>query len=1140
MPKKNEIFDVNQVALEGTNLVEASAGTGKTYSIAILVLRLIIEKGIGVQQQLIVTFTRFAVAELQERVRHFIKMAYDASCGLTIKDELINQLVQSVPDMLALKDRLRGELLMMDEANILTIHGFCQQMLNEFAFETKQHFDAALQSDLNDIVATAVNQFWREVVTNLPVNTFSIKEMDIFKAQLPTLFYKHLGGLQYAAYDATQSYDVFEPFLKIGLLQQELAETTQSLSLLLLTQRESVAAAVMGNAYAKKALVPLLDDASAFIEAALNAGRKGTAYIQKLEGAFWDTLQQVLRQEESLAAQRALFQQYLSYHALRHYAPKVTEYIHKNGILTFDAMIEDLHRIVVKEKNEYLCSLIRARYAAVFIDEFQDTDTIQFELFEQLFMNRDSPNETILFLIGDPKQSIYAFRNADVDSYLAAKQKVDKVYSMNVNYRSTARMVQSVNYFFSALGTQAFGYEDAGEQSITYIPVEGKDQVKAIQRNHTPDQDTLVLAYADKVGDAKQALAKEIAYLLNPENGCTIDDGSGGLRAIVPSDIGILVRTGKDGADLKKILRAYNILAVPIDDTRVLQTKEAGDMMRLLQAMLAPTVKNIASALYLSFINTLYYEEQAALLDSNHLDEIALTALFKSYHQLVLEQKVYQAFQKLLSDFSIAAKMSKDNKSLRALANIIQLMQLMHQQQYRRNMNADDLLLWLQNPEAAAVSGDAYEVQLESDDNAVSIVTIHKSKGLEYNIVFVYGIHTKETVRNGFNHFKDREGKKKFIEKEWLREEEEALLLKQAEQEQRRLMYVALTRAVYKCYIFYTKTGHNNSGLYQYLQQLQSREGLLLDYTVADTVAAYVPQQDNRTLKTISYQEQAVLGSKSPWNMVSYSALNVKHDYVPKSNSNQLADYDAFVFNELPRGTEAGTLLHTIFEQLDFTKDYSSLQTLGNFEKMHLSGFNVRANGTLKTDRTDLLRQLVYHTLHATIRFADNIFELRSIANHAKINELEFNFPLQSTAIQERLLPLLQSYGATLNDKYFSLSGMMNGKIDLLFEQQGQYYILDWKSNYLGFDIADYEREKLYEAMTEHNYHLQYLIYTVAVHKYLQQRMGSAYQYEVHFGGIVYVFLRGVRSGQDAGIFTIRPPFALIEALADLFFAPKD
>lgn len=1139
MDKKNDIFEVSSVELSGTNLVEASAGTGKTYSIAILVLRLIIEKGVGIAHQLIVTFTRFAVAELQERIRHFIKMAYDASCGLPVPDALIHSLVQAAPDQAALKDRLRGELLMMDEANILTIHGFSQQMLSEFAFETKQHFDASLQSDLNEIITAVVQQFWREVITNLPVNTFSIAELNRFKEQLPVLLSKHLAGMQYANYEVANPYNDFTPFLDIAIQQEQLKADQLQLEILLQSAFQEISAAVNSNGYAKKSLAPLLYEPTAFIEAVLAAYRKGTAYIQKFEGAFWEAAQALLSLEEQIAELRIQFRQYLSYHALQHYAPKVTEYIHKNGILTFDAMIEDLHRIVVTEQNEHLCQLIRQRYAAVFIDEFQDTDSVQFELFEQLFIRKHTDAATILFLIGDPKQSIYAFRNADVDSYLAAKQKVDKVYSMNVNYRSTAQMVQSVNYFFGAQGIPAFGYEGTEENSIVYIPVESKDQKRGIYRNGTSDPDTLVFSYADKVGDAKRALAREIAYLLDPANGCLIGDASReeGMRPIEPRDIGILVRAGKDGAEIKKILREYNILAVPIDDTKVLYTREARDMALLLKAMLEPTIRNINAALYLSFINTVFYEEHRALLVREQLDELALVGLFKSYQQLAAEHKVYQAFQKLFSDFSIAAKMSKDTKSLRSLSNILQLAQLLHQQQYRRQMNTEDLLLWLENPYAASVSGDAYEVQLESDENAVSIVTIHKSKGLEYNIVFVYGIHSKESVRPGYNHFKDEEGRKRFTEKEWLSETDEALLLKQAAQEQRRLMYVALTRSVYKCYVFYAKTGYANSGLHQYHQSLQNREGLLLDYTVAEAVQPYGGNAENLHLKTISYSEQAAQQSRSPWAMVSYSALNVKHDYVPKSRSNQLEGYDDFVFNELPRGTEAGTQLHTIFEELDFTRDYSKLESLGNFEKMHLSVFNVRANGSLKTDWTDAMRQFVYQVLHAPIHIGTYTFILHEIANNRKLNELEFNFPVQANAIQEQLLPLLQSYGATLNDKYFSLSGIMNGKVDLLLEKDGKFYILDWKSNYLGYTLEDYEGERLYEAMTEHNYHLQYLIYTVAVDKYLQQRMGSAYDYEQHFGGIIYLFLRGVRVDRASGIFTTRPDYELIRALSQLLYA---
>jgi len=1136
MEKQREMFDVRKVPLQGKNLVEASAGTGKTYSIAILVLRLIIEQKIGIAQQLIVTFTRFAVAELQERIRHFIKMAYDVSCGLPIADDLITVLVQQAEDADGLKDRLRAELLMMDEANILTIHGFSQQILNEFAFETKQHFDASLQSDLSDIIRMAVNRFWRTVITNLPVHTFTLKEMEAFKALLPVLIQKHLSGQRYAAFDPEKEYNDFEPYLNLAQIHLGLEAQRAQLSNVLETHYEKTAQSVAANGYARKSLEPLLGDREAFTEAALSAARKGTGYIQKLEGPFWETLREIVSAEQELEAKRAAFRTYLSYHVLKYYAVQVTDYVQQNGILTFDAMIQDLHRIVVTEQNDHLIELIRNRYQAVFIDEFQDTDTVQFSLFERLFMERTVTNDTILFLIGDPKQSIYAFRSADVASYLSAREKVEQLYSMNVNYRSTAPMIGSVNRFFGALGDQAFGYDAADQSRITYIPVESKDQRRTMYSNGQPEQNTLVLSGYDKTGAAREAIAREIAWLLDPAHQCMIGDPDrdGGMRPVQPSDIGILVRSGKDGAEIKKLLRSYNILAVPIDDTRVLRTAEARDIVLLLQAMIAPTAQHIATALYLSFMNTLFYEEQGVLLQRKYIDEIAMMALFREYHQLVMDQKIYQAFQKLFTDFSIPQSMSRNTRSLRSLTNLLQLVQLIHQQQYRRNMQAEDILVWLQNPDAAAVAGDTYEVQLESDENAVSIVTIHKSKGLEYNIVFVYGIHTREGLRSGYNQFKDTDGQLTFAEKEQLNEEQEARILKQAEQEQRRLIYVALTRAVYKCYIYFAKTGYKDSGLARFVQQLNGAEGILPEYESPGEVQAYQAVHDQLVLTPVTFDESKILSSRSPWAMVSYSALNVKHEYIPKARSQELTGYDHFVFNELPRGADAGTQLHEMLEQLDFTRDYGSLEQLNRYELMLLSIFNVRSKDEIKIDRTDWMRQLVTHIVQAELPIGGRVFQLREIANQHKLNELEFNFPVQSAAIQNRLIPLLESFGATMNDKYFSLQGMMNGKIDLLLAHKGQYYVLDWKSNYLGCSLEDYEGDLLYDAMTEHNYHLQYLIYTVAVHKYLQQRMGDEYDYETHFGGVIYVFFRGVRSGSRSGIFTVKPPLELVKQLTQL------
>lgn len=218
-----------------------------------------------------------------------------------------------------------------------------------------------------------------------------------------------------------------------------------------------------------------------------------------------------------------------------------------------------------------------------------------------------------------------------------------------------------------------------------------------------------------------------------------------------------------------------------------------------------------------------------------------------------------------------------------------------------------------------------------------------------------------------------------------------------------------------------------------------------------------------------------------------------------------------------------------MFEQIDFQKDYTQAQ-LDYLSNKLLRSFDKTERGK-EVDYSPLIAQLLYHVLNAEISINNASFTLAAIPQGKRLNELEFMFPLQQEQSVQDLLLLLQHYDTGIQDKYQQLNGMMTGFIDLLFEHEGRFYILDWKSNYLGFEVKDYEGDNLAQAMHHSQYTLQYLIYTVAVHKFLKQRMGTAYDYEQHFGGVIYVFLRGARAGQASGIFTDRPDKIFIEAL---------
>jgi exodeoxyribonuclease V beta subunit len=468
--KKNyTAFNPLTVPLQGSNLIEASAGTGKTYSIAIMVLRLVLEKKLNVKEILMVTFTKAAVAELEERIRLFIRSAARASQGTAIGDNTIRELVEAAiaaegPE--EVQRRLREAILFLDETSVLTIHSFCQQALSEFAFETGQVFGAETMQDITPVLAEQINQFWRTKITTLPLELLSLlHERGVSQEAILRILKEHLNGKKYIAFEPGKAYDC-EDVTYAGWLKElrELKEAEEKL-------RECLESDVVGmradlekrceKGNAKRYLSHLLDNVPEFLA---YIGDKRSAYIEK---DFSDLLKRLDDCDEALAVYDAKLRDVMNHLyclAIQQASSGILQYKLRKNLLSFDDMIFNLHKAVIREGSESLINSLRTKYKAVFIDEFQDTDRLQYEIFQKTF-----GEEHISFYIGDPKQSIYAWRKADIFTYFEARNAVHHFYGMNVNYRSSTSFIEAMNVFFGI--SDPFHFKDE-KSSIEYINVD--------------------------------------------------------------------------------------------------------------------------------------------------------------------------------------------------------------------------------------------------------------------------------------------------------------------------------------------------------------------------------------------------------------------------------------------------------------------------------------------------------------------------------------------------------------------------------------------------------------------------------------------------------------------------------------------
>ena len=491
---------------------------------------------------------------------------------------------------------------------------------------------------------------------------------------------------------------------------------------------------------------------------------------------------------------------------------------------------------------------------------------------------------------------------------------------------------------------------------------------------------------------------------------------------------------------------------------------------------------------------------------------------------------------KFIADFNVRRVLLEKNirNGERVIANLYQLIELVHKIQNNKDFSPLELVSWLQRGmEGMEMTGDEFEQRVESDEDAIKILTIHKSKGLEYNIVFapfLDMVFHKEAEL--FSYRDPVTGEYISIEKDKVKPEQEVIIKEQAEQENRRLVYVAITRAVYKCYLFHSDHhSANDSSLNAFLKVMDfSRPNL-----VAKTDALEIPKAP-RAIRSTSVagvvetpQNVSFSLRERNWTKMSYTMLAKKGEIVSRIAAAPQQDaYDDFIFKQLTRGSKTGNLLHEIFENISFSHETSWEKVIGEALGKHIPA----RQETFAPFLLDMLRQTIYLPL----KINGSQFSLSEVSPASKINEFEFDFlvdqynPAELNALSDESIDVRVGWDTPLQ-------GILNGKMDLFFGHNNKYYILDWKSNYLGDTLEDYSSASLAAAMSENNYHLQYLIYALAAKKYLSVRLKN-FNYERDFGGIIYLFIRGVRTGGDTGIFTAVPTMEKITMLEDIIRSP--
>ena len=1180
-------FDLANVELAGRNLIEASAGTGKTYAISRLFLRLLLEKRLSVHDILVVTFTEAATQELRDRIYSLIRNAKDAFIAQQSNDPLLEALINrcDIQQALADIDRALGDF---DATSIFTIHGFCRRLLYEHAFESGQTFDPEMITDQTELYCEITYDFWRMHFPNAsPLFIAYVLENNITPDSFADPLRAYIGS-------PTSSIDPVPDDPATDAAEQQFSGAFTALAEAWPSAKTEVrtlfsGGLLNGNKYRIASINNHINAMDAFAGSAtpqpvlFKAFEKfTTTYVQGAikkgnvipQIRFFDVCEEVQTLSQRLSElyeQRILFLKYSFYIYARQ--ELVRRKAIKN-ILYFDDLLTRVDAALkLSTRGPRLCEAVRNVYHAALIDEFQDTDPVQYAIFNTLFTEA-----TPLFLIGDPKQAIYSFRGADIFAYIQASKAVKRRYTLPVNYRSHPDLITAINTLFGISGNP-FVVSD-----ITYSPVRSAEKQYTASCILPGYDSSFTLWHTENNGanksstqnDTAKKTAAIIAGILNDGlRGTAYIDDASGTTPVMPSDIAVLVRQNKEAECMQEVLHDLNIPAIIESSGSVFDTPEALYMLRLMEAVCFNKRSGCIKAALATPLFGFTAHDIDEQFSTDSLWDRQIQA-FTLYHELWQKYGVMRMLRTCMKNNTMSARLITLPNGERRLTNLLHLAELIHTEETGRRQSMASICSWIGSKIAEDHTRvpDEEMLRLESDDNAIKIITIHRSKGLEYPIVFC-------PFMWGSSEFSKRRKNQPFMFHNPDANFEPTLALgadaidtrrpiaeTELLAENIRLLYVALTRAKYRCFCTWGILPGSDTSALAYLlfgnrmtdisvadlravvdglpggafdkcmeNLTEQSQGTISTGVLPDAVPErYNPPDDKRA----DLMLRSFIGSiPKPWNVASFTGLTAHHAAQTNYDKENfdipatalLSDEPPAVIPDnlfsFPKGADAGIFFHDLLEHLDFTQTHApaTVSLIESALKQH--GFETRWTEHILA----MLKDLVALPLHS----ADPTFTLHTAGPEACMRETEFYFPLRRIVSEDlndfiALPDTVWKADAKALD-FAPSHGYLKGIMDLVVFHHNKAYLIDWKSNFLGNTFESYTRESLARAMEQECYTLQYRLYLAALHRYLALRMPD-YDYDIHFGGVAYVFLRGISAKYPGnGVYADRPTLEYVESL---------
>lgn len=1118
-------------------LLEASAGTGKTFSVENLVVRLLLESSATIDQILVVTFTRAATRELKARVRSSIIKALDyfKFGGDSPPDYLLH--IQEQGKATQSIQRLNQALHCFDEAQIFTIHSFCQQMLSDRVFAYLGNEVLSPQE-----AKKVVRDFFR---TELRPEKYS-------KSQVAILLKKHRGNIEsleqticryvMQGTEVEASADFTELLQQFCLRMRELKQEGLS-SQTILDDFQLLAPLYYGNCDRKGSLHAAILEQVRFFALLFDQNDWSDQDFDRLisdQLVILSALDPSQKKPKSVLPIKIHHPQLFEslkiklmpiFRLAGSYLPLLARVVHDCQEMLRRYLLEEekfRHDDLLKMMKEaiqdfYFAEKIRNSYRAVIIDEFQDTDALQWDIFHSLFIvpatepahGHEKGQGPYLYLVGDPKQSIYGFRQADIYTYLKASQELGEasLASLNVNYRSQASLVTALNTLFSEENVPGLMALPKWGKSLEYHPVQAS--ATTVNKSFSDSFGSVHFCVAEsKLGAAENWPTQEMEqqfffpFIVQEMKRLRQQD------QIQFHQWAILVRDRFQADRFASYCKKVNIPTLLQREEKLSNSPALLALKEVLEAVADPKDGSLVRKALGNRI-----------LGWNHLDikrlndEALLSKVLSQFSQLrshLVEEGFASFYFHLLQScwhddgVTVRECLLQQQTGIEFFTDLQQIAELLMERQSETGANLQGLLQFIDEFPFLAEMDEEWGKKLQDQSqDAVRVLTIHTSKGLEFDLVFALGLANRTPRREELVPLETPLGRKLVVGFE--NDEIVQKYLQELDAEKMRQLYVAMTRAKYRLYlpVALMKDRPKSISLGEaspmelYLSALAKRSDPYS--TIAEMDGEVLFDFIERINKEISFsklQEQSLpdriedstdsIAWKAPGPVTIPGTSQYVHSFSTLSSKNVSSSYieeaphDFFSekksVHTLPSGSEIGSLLHNILEQVSFSEPH---QVAPLVERMVI--------GTAFAEWKEVIANILHHVLYATIPIGDETFRLCDLQEKKNYRELEFLYPLN----QETFL---------------------KGFIDFVFEWKGKYYIIDWKSNWLGSDYTSYDQVRMGRAMSEHGYDLQATIYKEALRRYLE--LVEPRNFEDCFGGIFYLFLRGMREGSsDTGIY---------------------